>query len=1096
MSLIDLGTFASAGNKRQKLDNNVLKNYAAGSIVRIKLKNFMAYSLTEINPGPSLNMIIGPNGTGKSTFVCAICIGLGGKLKYLGKETMNLDQFIKQGEESGYIETEIAYKGRTILVRRDLTRTRSNAGQWRVDGRDASEKRVQEILSEVNIQLGNLCQFLPQDRVAKFASLQPEELLTEVERSCGKGELLAQHEAISRLYSEKVQINMQIVNLRAEQEQLAETSKSLEEEVSKFEQYEQKKKEMEMFYRLFPYLEVDEAIQNVQRCQDIYKDANNVLKRLKQDTHPLKDRATQEEARVHEIDTRLAELQHSLKKVTQGLSGGRNYVSEVNGEITKIQTQLSSLDETIKTQRAKLVTTKKTLEGYQAELEELTQTVYSDEKVAELKAERQKLQHEATSLKENTEEHKAVWEELNDSMKDAERRIHSKSRQVGAPDRVSLLPMNTHGSVVKAVRALRSFEDQLGIKGKYFEPPCISLQVGAPYRCHVEKSLSWANQNAFTVVDHETYRILSKFLFEKVKVNVSIRTLSRNWRIRRDIETDQLGSYGFERYLIDAISGPKEVKQMLCENDKIHQIPVSLTELTEEQKSRLIIPGRGGRLPFMKFICGREIHNVRRSNYGKRQISSSVTALPDRAKVFVGTDLTEEAIERIQAGIKEAETQFAEFKSQKDLAEVEYRAARDKQKEFDNLVSEIADQLKSNSATIAKINRLRERIIGKENEYKTLKRTIEKTQDTSQQAIKHRQAIQNLVVRKLNRLEMMADLLRQENDFKEEIAKLSIDSICRKNVMASLEKLKEEFFEKEKEFIEKAERAKEALVEAKDIRKKKSQEVRAKAAEYSQEENQELALLAQSLKDADHFTFAFVNVRKDQLKNELALSSPDRASLGKLQENQRRLAEVEARLPNLETQAEKVVGDIKEIRDKWEPELTELISVCSKRFSHSFATVASAGEIRLAKEDEDFSKWRLEILVKFRDEAPLSVLDSYVQSGGEKSVSTALFVNSLQGLTSSPFRVVDEINQGMDARNERLVHKLIVETACESRNPDGTMCQYFLITPKLLTDLYYHANMSVHCVMSGPHLPDPTQNMNFLQLGMLKHFAEGEAVET
>ena len=48
-----------------------------GSIVRVKLENFVTYDSGEFRPGPSLNMVIGPNGTGKSTLVCAICLGLG-----------------------------------------------------------------------------------------------------------------------------------------------------------------------------------------------------------------------------------------------------------------------------------------------------------------------------------------------------------------------------------------------------------------------------------------------------------------------------------------------------------------------------------------------------------------------------------------------------------------------------------------------------------------------------------------------------------------------------------------------------------------------------------------------------------------------------------------------------------------------------------------------------------------------------------------------------------------------------------------------------------------------------------------------------------
>ena len=51
--------------------------YQPGSIVRVKLANFVTYTAVEFFPGPSLNMVIGPNGTGKSTLVCAICLGMG-----------------------------------------------------------------------------------------------------------------------------------------------------------------------------------------------------------------------------------------------------------------------------------------------------------------------------------------------------------------------------------------------------------------------------------------------------------------------------------------------------------------------------------------------------------------------------------------------------------------------------------------------------------------------------------------------------------------------------------------------------------------------------------------------------------------------------------------------------------------------------------------------------------------------------------------------------------------------------------------------------------------------------------------------------------
>lgn len=54
-----------------------MEKHQPGSIVRVKLTNFVTYTSAEFFPGPSLNMVIGPNGTGKSTLVCAICLGMG-----------------------------------------------------------------------------------------------------------------------------------------------------------------------------------------------------------------------------------------------------------------------------------------------------------------------------------------------------------------------------------------------------------------------------------------------------------------------------------------------------------------------------------------------------------------------------------------------------------------------------------------------------------------------------------------------------------------------------------------------------------------------------------------------------------------------------------------------------------------------------------------------------------------------------------------------------------------------------------------------------------------------------------------------------------
>uniref|UniRef100_A0A1X7T2S7 Structural maintenance of chromosomes protein 5 n=1 Tax=Amphimedon queenslandica TaxID=400682 RepID=A0A1X7T2S7_AMPQE len=54
-----------------------------------------------------------------------------------------------------------------------------------------------------------------------------------------------------------------------------------------------------------------------------------------------------------------------------------------------------------------------------------------------------------------------------------------------------------------------------------------------------------------------------------------------------------------------------------------------------------------------------------------------------------------------------------------------------------------------------------------------------------------------------------------------------------------------------------------------------------------------------------------------------------------------------------------------------------------------------------------------------------------------------LYLMALQDITNCPFRVVDEINQGMDSINKRSVFNQIVRTVNQRDTP-----QYFVLTPK------------------------------------------------
>ncbi|KAJ3289637.1 Structural maintenance of chromosomes protein 5 [Borealophlyctis nickersoniae] len=179
------------------------------------------------------------------------------------------------------------------------------------------------------------------------------------------------------------------------------------------------------------------------------------------------------------------------------------------------------------------------------------------------------------------------------------------------------------------------------------------------------------------------------------------------------------------------------------------------------------------------------------------------------------------------------------------------------------------------------------------------------------------------------------------------------------------------------------------------------------------------------------------------------IMSVDPAQIARFEADKKAIITKQADAERGERKATEIAGKIERVKNKWQPQLEELVAKISVSFSKAFDGIGCAGEVKLSPDPDDYDKWGIEIFVKFRDNEKLHALDGQRQSGGS--------------LSNVPFRVVDEINQGMDPRNERMVHREMVRAACKA----GTS-QYFLITPKLLADLEYHERMKVLNVFNGP----------------------------
>lgn len=247
-----------------------------GNIIEIELHNFMTFDHLICKPGSRLNLVIGPNGSGKSSLVCAIALALGGDTQLLGRAT-SIGAYVKRGEESGYIK--ISLRGDTkeehlTIMRKIDTRNKS---EWFFNGKVVPKGEVLEITKRFNIQVNNLTQFLPQDRVCEFAKLSPVKLLEETEKAVGDPQLPVQHCALVEKSSKLKTIECTVKRNGDTLNQLKALNVEQEKDVERVRQRAELLEKVESMKKKLPWLKYDMKKAEYIAAKEQEKDAKKKL---------------------------------------------------------------------------------------------------------------------------------------------------------------------------------------------------------------------------------------------------------------------------------------------------------------------------------------------------------------------------------------------------------------------------------------------------------------------------------------------------------------------------------------------------------------------------------------------------------------------------------------------------------------------------------------------------------------------------------------------------------------------------------------------------------------------------------------------------
>ena len=334
---------ANGGSPTDESDDAVGSGeFQPGAIVRVKLTNFVTYENAEFFPGPNLNMVIGPNGTGKSSLVCAICLGLGWGAKHLGRAG-EVGEFVKHGMPDAQIEIELQRRRSepfNHVVRSRITRD-GNSREWWLNNKKTSLKAVQELTRSLSIQIDNLCQFLPQDKVSEFAALTPVELLQQTQRAAAPEEMLEWHNQLKKYRKEQKDLEIQNSGDKEQLEGLQARQEGLRAEVKRLEDRREIQEQVAFLKKSRPFVEYRHAVNEHRTFKARKKAAQERLKRLEARVGPTlqsierkKQLARQIEGVMNERKKFLQVAERAADKCSSEFEAKESEIQDIEGKIS------------------------------------------------------------------------------------------------------------------------------------------------------------------------------------------------------------------------------------------------------------------------------------------------------------------------------------------------------------------------------------------------------------------------------------------------------------------------------------------------------------------------------------------------------------------------------------------------------------------------------------------------------------------------------------------------------------------------------------------------------------------------------------------
>ncbi|KAG5329555.1 SMC5 protein, partial [Acromyrmex charruanus] len=914
-----------------------------------------------------------------------------------------------------------------------------------INGNHANSKNIQEFTSKLNIQVNNLCQFLPQDKVQDFSKMDAQALLENTERSVGDPKLLEYHLKLKDQRVNFKKLEGDITNTKRLLETKTQRRDGLQQTVATIKEKKLIKKKIVTLKQKKAWMLYDQMRRKLVESKKARDKAAKEMQLIDKELQPLNKK-------IENIKIEMTTLKNSLKD-------HNNKVNAKNAKLRNIMNEIFNSENSIKD--AENICSR----NIQAEQTRDQDIKFAQQQKSKLENDfsltinemgsEESLMEQMQNIASNIEEHRKGIKNLTNkiiTLKHEDENISREMRAVQAElqtinidvKRLELLKQKDVNAY-KAVLWLKENRDKFS--ATVHLPMLLNINVKeASYAKYLENIIPFRDLIAFTCEDKRDMNLLLKYLREqqKLKVNVVHSDPMKRVTLQPNIPIESIQKFGFKHYLVELIEVPPSILKYLVSMYRLNNIPVGTNEI---ENNTNYIPRN-----LNCYFSENNIYSVNTSKY-THETSTRISRVHGNGMLSIVLD-----------------------KSKLQNLQERLQNLQEKKNKISINIKEIEEKLHLKTKTLDEYRANRNKCQQNVQHIQALKGRIHIAEDKLRQLEMGRMNIDDIKATYTNEIKAIIKkqlkLYKEYNGILQECFNCNTSNV---EVKFAITLLQQTLLFKETE----ADELKDKFITAERIFKRHDEEFQPLKKE-AERLYKEALTSTNNLNPQDDMFKAFNKAFEKlpatiaEINNELNIAQAKvfcmaqnvdaENILREYEEMQNNILDLTEFIKKKSILLEQMTKEIATLKEKWLQPLQQLIEKINANFSSYFFAMDCAGEVTLSHGENilDFDQYGLKIKVKFRDADELQELTRHFQSGGERTVTTAIYMIALQELSRVPFRCVDEINQGMDAMNERRVFDLLVKM---TGRPGSS--QYFLLTPKLLPKLSYTETVTVHCVFNG-----------------------------